>query len=453
VVDLAHVILQGWDKMLYYFAALMAAALILGVSNPRSEINRWAAVFLGFAAIGGLTDQLKEAGLQGWASGVQFLNLTMTPYGVVIFCLVYSELMSNRKRIALMKVLLFIPVGVTLAVTPVTPHLIIDYTLLLVWAGPYYLGACCLLVASLQKESNRSKRRNRVVTTLIIVPTLVAVLVFIYLVRVIFPSFEFFSYVSYFLIYSFVVAMLCLFVYGVLGVRLRIERDPLDNAMKAVTTGANLLNHTIKNEIGKIAISSENLKRVIAKEDEQSWQHLQIISDSSEHMLAMIERIHSRMKDIVLKPQHYDLDELVKQCVEHNELQLNNKGISVSMDFKAKPIVLCDAVHLKEALGNLLVNAVEAMPNGGAIAIVVSENKKGVALSVEDNGAGIEADSLAHVLEPFYSTKNNKGNFGLGLSYVYNVMRKSGGSVDITSEENRGTTITLYFPRNSRKPQ
>jgi signal transduction histidine kinase len=435
--------------MLYYFAALLAAALVLLVSNPRSEINRWAAFFLGFAAIGGLTDLLRDEQLEQWANAVQLLNLTLTPYGVLIFSVVYSELLANSRRIAILKGLLVIPAGGMLVTTLFKPAFIIDYTFLLGWAAPYYLAACSLLIVSLGKENNRSKRRNRLVTTFIIVPTLMAALLFIYVGKVIIPNLDFFKYVSIFLIYSFIVALLCLFVYGVLGVRLRFERDPLDNAMKAVSTGANLLNHTIKNEVGKIAISSENLKRVIPKEDESSMQHLQIISSASEHMLAMVDRIHSRMKDIVLTPRQCQLDELVEQCIEHNRPALAKEGVHVHMEFLARPSLLCDPVHLKEAIGNLLVNAAEAMNGGGTIRIVIAENNKGITLAIEDTGVGIAAEELSHVFEPFYSGKKSSSNFGLGLSYVYNVMRKSGGSVDIKSEVNKGTRITLYFPLGS----
>lgn len=436
--------------MLYYFSALLVAALVLAVSNPRSEINRWAAFFLSFAAIGGLTDTLREMKAEQWANVVQHLNLIITPYGVLIFSVVYSELFIRSKSVAVLKGLLLIPVAFSLAITPYKPEFVIDYTLLLVWAAPYYLAACCLLIISLVKENNRGKRRNRLVTTFIIVPTLIAALLFIYVSKVFFPSFDFFRYVSFFLIYSFIVALLCLFVYGVLGVRLRFERDPLDNAMKAVSTGANLLNHTIKNEIGKIAISAENLQRVIPKDDEQSRQQLQIISNSSEHMLAMVERIHSRLKDIVLSAKLFRLDVLVEQCLMHNEQLLAKEGISVHTDFFARPSLHCDPVHLKEVIGNLLVNAAEAMPDGGTIRIAIAENNRGVSLAIEDTGVGISADSLSHVFEPFFSSKKSSRNFGLGLSYVYNVMRKSGGSVDISSEVNKGTRITLYFPKGSR---
>jgi signal transduction histidine kinase len=436
--------------MLYYFTALMTAALVLLLSNPRSEVNRWAALFLGFAAIGGIVDKLAQLNYIRLANAAEYFNLTITPYAVLIFSLVYSAIPANKRYKATLKVVLLLPVIAMLIITPFDPKLQIDYLLLLLWAGPYYLAACCVLLVSLQRESHPSKRRNRRVTTIIMVPTLLAALLFIYVIRVIFPDFDFFEYVSYFLVYSFAVALLCLFVYGVLGVRLRIERDPLDNAMKAVTTGAKLLNHTIKNEIGKIAISSENLRRTMAPEDETSLQQLQVISASSEHMLAMVERIHSRMRDIVLKPQPYRLDQLVEQLMGQFKPRFDEAKVTGIATFLVRPTLLSDPVHAKEAIANLLANAVEAMVDGGTITVTIQENNRSIKLVIEDSGPGISEESLSRVLEPFYTTKASRDNFGLGLSYVYNVMRKSGGSIDVASKAGAGTKVTLLFPSNSR---
>ncbi|MNJ78413.1 Sensor protein ZraS [compost metagenome] len=66
---------------------------------------------------------------------------------------------------------------------------------------------------------------------------------------------------------------------------------------------------------------------------------------------------------------------------------------------------------------------------------------------IQDNGAGIAADKLKQVFEPFFSSGKGSRNFGLGLSYVYNVMQKSGGKVEVTSTEGEGTSVSLYWPK------
>lgn len=433
--------------MLYYFFSLLTAAIILLMNNRQSETNRWAAFFLASASIGGLSNWLSETSPDGWLKAVTFLNHTLTPYGVLIFSIVYSGQFPSSKVRWYLKAVCFIPVVSMLLWTSFSPVLTINFTILLLWTAPYYLFSCYLLLKSLWNEEDRSRKRNRFIATVIIVPTLLAVLVLINVANVFSPEFHFFRYVSVFIIYSLTVALLCTFVYGVLGVKLRFERDPLESAMKAVTSGTTLLNHTIKNEIGKIAISSENLKANLAEADDESRQQLQIISNSSEHMLAMVTRIHSQMKDIILHEKPCRLDEVIEECLGQHRQMLEQQQVVVLQNYTCRPTVLCDAVHVREVIGNLLMNALEAMSGGGTIQLSLDMNKQGLTLSLQDSGKGMSPSQLAHVFEPFYSTKNQSQNFGLGLSYVYNVMQKSGGSVAMLSKENEGTLVKLHFSR------
>ncbi|WP_201008126.1 sensor histidine kinase [Paenibacillus glycanilyticus] len=431
--------------MIYYFFALLTAAVILLVNNPRSEMNRWAAFFLGAAAIGGLTDVLIRYGYNEWASIEQLLNHTLSPYGTLVFSIVYSELVPvKRVRLYWKLALLVLPAWMMLT-TPLMPEIRLDYRFLLGWAAPYYLTACLLLIVSLWRETNRRKRRNRFIATIIIVPTIFAVLLFINVAAVAAPDLDTFRYVSLFIIYSLSVALICTFIYGVLGVRLRFEKDPLEGTMKAVSSGAVQLNHSIKNEIGKIALSSDNLKRELADRSPDSLSHLAIITSASEHMLGMVNRIHSQMRDIVLVEKPFKLDELVQSCLAKHKGLFEQKEIHVREDYDCRPIAIGDPVHLSEAIGNALINAAEAMDAGGSLAIRLDREKKSVRLTIKDDGKGIPADQLDRVFEPFFSTKNRSSNFGLGLSYVYNVMKKSGGSVDVLSRENEGTTVIFHF--------
>ncbi|TCM96160.1 histidine kinase/DNA gyrase B/HSP90-like ATPase [Paenibacillus sp. BK033] len=435
--------------MIYYFFALVTAAFILLMNNPRSEMNRWAAFFLSAAAIGGLTDVLIRYGYDDWANIEQLLNHTLSPYGILIFSVVYSELVpGKRARLYLKLALLVIPAWMMLS-TPIKPEIRLDYRFLLGWAAPYYLAACLLLIVSLWKETNRRKRRNRFIATLIIVPTILAVLLLINVAAVVAPELDAFRYVSLFIIYSLSVALICTFIYGVLGVRLRFEKDPLEGTMKAVSSGAVQLNHSIKNEIGKIAISSDNLKRELAERSPDSLSHLAIITSASDHMLGMVNRIHSQMRDIVLSEKPFKLDQLVQSSLAKHKGLFEQKEIRVRGDYACSPTVIGDPVHFAEALGNVLVNAAEAVETGGVIHISLEREKKSVQLRIKDNGRGIAADQLERIFEPFFSTKNRSSNFGLGLSYVYNVMKKSGGSVDVMSRENEGTTVIFHFAAKS----
>jgi signal transduction histidine kinase/CheY-like chemotaxis protein len=113
-----------------------------------------------------------------------------------------------------------------------------------------------------------------------------------------------------------------------------------------------------------------------------------------------------------------------------------------------------DPTQLEVAVLNIVVNARDAMPEGGDIVIRTREaaateiagDGRAVALSVTDTGSGIDAETLARVFEPFFTTKNVGKGTGLGLSQVYGFAKQSGGDVQIESEVGAGTTVTMLLP-------
>lgn len=437
--------------MIYYVVALWSAAAVLLFNQPRSEVNRWAAFFLWSAGIGGLTDLLVPAGFIAvrYEPWIQFLNHTLTPYGVLIFCLVYTRTPGQHKRKRDFKIGLFLPVLAMLVQVLLTEDYRIHYGWLFVWTVPYYVAACALLIRALSHEINPQKRKSMWITTWIMVPTLLGVMLLINVGNLISPGYDSFRYVSLFILYSLGVAVICTFVYGVLGVRLKFERDPLDRTMQAVSSGTSMLNHTIKNEIGKIAMSTDNVKRLLPQDNGVAIEQLEVIANSSEHLLAMVGRMQQQMKAFKLMEQPVRVDQLLAELQLREQDLLRRHGVELSVICRQRPWLLADTVHLKEAISNLIRNSVEAMPEGGLITITITADRKGAAITVKDNGIGIPRAQQAIVFEPFYSTKGHKqDNFGLGLSYVYNVMKKSGGSVGLESREAVGTEITLYFPRS-----
>jgi PAS domain S-box-containing protein len=124
--------------------------------------------------------------------------------------------------------------------------------------------------------------------------------------------------------------------------------------------------------------------------------------------------------------------------------------------------VAVDVHELELALINLVVNARDAMPDGGTITITADNVRlqpedtadglsgEFVALSVTDTGCGIEAETLPKVFEPFFTTKQLDKGTGLGLSQVYGLTCQSGGTVTITSQVGSGTIVTIYLPRSHR---
>jgi two-component system NtrC family sensor kinase len=112
--------------------------------------------------------------------------------------------------------------------------------------------------------------------------------------------------------------------------------------------------------------------------------------------------------------------------------------------------VLCSPGEIQQALLGLLVNASEAMPNGGVLTLRLQLLPEEVRVSIRDTGVGIPAEVLPHVFEPFFTTKSETKGVGLGLSVVYGIMQRHGGHVEVQSLVDVGSTFILVWPRHPR---
>jgi len=105
--------------------------------------------------------------------------------------------------------------------------------------------------------------------------------------------------------------------------------------------------------------------------------------------------------------------------------------------------------RIERVLSNLMLNAVQAMPNGGTITITASEQDENnmFCFQVQDTGTGIPEEHIAKIFDPFFTTKEIGKGSGLGLSIVYGIIEQHGGKISVSSEEGRGATFTVSLPR------
>ena len=463
----------------------MAAAVVLLIAYWGNELHRWAGLFLIAASLGGMIESLQQLGWAQTAHWLMLINLLVTPYAVLIFSLHYADrLPSSKKRIRI-KGSLFIPIIVVFGIT----FLLTDYTsrvMILLCASPYYLAACMWFIIVWRRERQREYRRNHFIVVLVMVPTLLAVLLMIYVTRVLDPAFNFFPFIIWFIGYSFLLAVICVFLYGFMGLQLRVERESKASTMQAFSTGAGFLNHTLKNELGKMAIATENLRRLKQRgstqqeqeqEQEQEQVQLGIISQATEHMQAMVSRIHNQLKDvrIVAEPCSLaELEQMITRAIQVYDSSLQQKHITVQWletteaakateaarsvyptDHLTDKYIWLDPIHMQEIIHNLIANAIDAMPEGGRLTIQVEmyaskrlfRSETVTRITVQDTGCGMSQETIDRIWEPFYSTKSH--SFGLGMAYVHNVLERMGGKLVIQSKLGAGTAMMIYLSNNS----
>src|SRR5438874_7846281 len=190
--------------------------------------------------------------------------------------------------------------------------------------------------------------------------------------------------------------------------------------------------------------------------------NIQQIADAAERAVTLVRQLLAFSRKQVLKPKVLDLNSIV---LNMDKMVRRLMSETVEMTTKVEKhlaAVKADPGQIEQVILNLIVNARDAMPDGGRLWIETknvelnasfasdqSLIKPGsyVMLSVMDTGVGISPDTLPHIFEPFYTTKESSRGTGLGLSTVYGIVKQSGGHIMVTSEVGKGTTFKVYLPR------
>lgn len=227
--------------------------------------------------------------------------------------------------------------------------------------------------------------------------------------------------------------------------RSRTEEELRAGATRAVRELASGVAHEIGNPLNALSLNLQLLQR------EQPDNLL--ISECR----AQINRLDGILKGFLqaLRPSRPNLlpgsvAEPLKHCLTALGAQFEERQISVSLDISsALPMAAIDSAQLEQVFFNLLKNALEAMKPGGELALSLAADDNDIRISFRDSGAGMSAEQLAHLFEP-YRTSKEHGN-GLGLMISQRIVRDHGGSIDVESTEGAGTTFTVRIPRIERR--
>lgn len=380
------------------------------------------------------------------------------PYAACMGALWLGAVLSYKKRV-LLSILLFIP-----AVLVLGHHLLnepwssFDISHFRSWAGLYFLLSYIFYGVAFKREkefyTKKNKKRVGVLFTLGTLFAFVTDFVGFHSLTMGEWSFDLESNGAWkynvFVVLSLVAVIVFYLVKnGFMGIKLRIEREKMDLSMRALTMGVSILNHSIKNEIQKINYLTEKTEGYIhSGQTDKSLQSIDQIHSVTAHLLDMVGRIKDKADDIVLSETKVDVKEVLTAVLQPMQPLLESRTVQVAIKQEEEGALICDTMHLKETLSNLIQNAVDAMdPEGGTLLLRTVRSKRHYIIEVTDNGCGIPKDQLVKIFEPFYTTKKNANNHGLGLPYCVSVMRKHGGRLTIVNAESgRGTTVMLHFP-------
>jgi two-component system nitrogen regulation sensor histidine kinase NtrY len=220
---------------------------------------------------------------------------------------------------------------------------------------------------------------------------------------------------------------------------------------------ARRLAHELKNPLFPLQITVENLRRAREHNPEQFDE---VFRESTSTLLFEIENMKAivgrfsdfaKMPPPVLSPVH--LNDVVRNVMKLYEAQFSGVGrppITTELHLdEALPVIQADPVLLQRAIENLILNAMDAMPGGGMLALTTSHRDAAVRLEVSDSGAGLTAEECHRLFTPYYTTKQH--GTGLGLAIVQSVVSDHGGTISVDSEAGVGTTFRIELPVSHRE--
>jgi len=262
--------------------------------------------------------------------------------------------------------------------------------------------------------------------------------------------------------------------YYLVSERDRLHREQIEtlkkmaraNRLSAVGTLAAGVAHEIRNPLVSIQTFLEMVPQKLAelslsdpdKLDKEFWEKFHALSFSE------IQRIRNLILELInfarLTPPDFnktDLTHVVQTMVELTRKEAARKGVKVKSHMDPSlPLVLIDVSRIKQVLLNLILNALQAMKEGGDMEILarsVNQRDRGqcVQLIVRDHGEGIPEEIQEQLFDPFFTTKDPGEGIGLGLTICHQIMEEHGGEIEIKSQTGVGTEAILTFPVKNNK--
>jgi signal transduction histidine kinase/CheY-like chemotaxis protein len=229
--------------------------------------------------------------------------------------------------------------------------------------------------------------------------------------------------------------------------------------LRALGQMASGIAHDINNAISPVSLYTESLLEREPNLSERARGYLTTIQRAIEDVARTVARMREfyREREAQLTLERVDLGRAVRQVVDLTRPRWSDlpqrRGVMVDLQTDIDddlPVIMGAEHEIRDALTNLIFNAVDAMPAGGVLAVrayksVQADGMDRVLIDVSDSGVGMDDDTRRRCLEPFFTTKGERGT-GLGLAMVYGMIQRHSAELEIESEAGKGTTMRLSFP-------
>ncbi|MGE5527696.1 MAG: ATP-binding protein [Patescibacteria group bacterium] len=433
----------------FWAASIGAMALFswwLTRVHLRPSAARWFSSLIVVASINiiglVLTDLIHDnyrLGLRGISVG-----RALIPYCQLVFTLVFPY----RRRLADSRIALYVLAIPALATIVVTDPLFapndVSYQLKyhIPWMGAYFVWSYLNLCLSYGRSRLRTTRRQHILLSLAIVPASAMH----FTTSIVLPAVGrngLWRYNWVPILAAFAFLLFSMARYGYLRRHAAIKRTLLAQSINTAGLGSQIVTHAVKNSLQVIRTLAET-----ASADEYGdWKkNLARIMALCDDLAERMNRLNLLMNaDFSTHPERLRIADVLERSLERAMPRL--KGVRVVRDYSQDaPAVMADATHLEEVFFNLLVNAAEAMPQGGCLRLEVGTENDWVLVGFHDQGVGIPRDQMPRIFEPFKSSKTAGANWGIGLSFCHLIVERLGGDLYAESKEGKGSSFYVVLP-------
>ena len=233
---------------------------------------------------------------------------------------------------------------------------------------------------------------------------------------------------------------------------LHVEKMATIGKMAAVVA------HEINNPLSGILTYSRLVKRWIEKNTQPSPKQeemrgsLDLVASESKRCGDLVQNLLSFSRVSPMNLAWCDLNQVVERCIRLVQHKLEMAGIQLNLDLAAElPPAHCDPAQIEQVVLAMVINAIDAMPQEGNLWITTRATDDTMELVIRDDGIGIPEEHLAHIFEPFYTTKESGGS-GLGLAISQNIVERHGGHISVHSVVGEGTTFKIVLPIDNGAP-
>jgi len=231
------------------------------------------------------------------------------------------------------------------------------------------------------------------------------------------------------------------------------ERSKLENQLRHADRLATIgqlsagVAHELNEPLGSILGFAQLLKKY-PDISEQAGRDIDKIIGASLHTREVIKKLMLFARQMPPRKTRVNLNELIKEDLYFLELRCSKESIEFIRSLSPNlPEIRADQSQILQVLVNLVVNAIQAMPEGGRITIKTLEHENRVSIIVEDTGTGMSKDVLKQIFIPFFTTKEVGRGTGIGLSVVHGIVTSHGGTIDVGSDIGHGSRFVIQLPK------